>query len=438
MSVMNCLMNRRVGLMSSALGFLLTIAVSCARDDSNLNSKPTSIGAGGNEADFFGLEKISFEQWCTRWGLICPKPEPKSFATETQTSLSKDEQKWRAIAELTDKAFKSGSNFTIEQQELNSARIRIFMNQLGWGDVHGDVLDVLNKSGLRKLVLEPTGQLRFEARTTLNGQSGTVRGNSGMKWAFANEGEVSVGALGQYIFKGLEFSAATSFESDEFGQLHFNESDKTLWSGNALAVTHIPDGFFIKDIPVRWEKFNDVKRDVLVRNATEARNIIFSPNRIVRLNSSFFDTAAKHSELFVEDDKIKTAVRQLINAFGQMEMKAPSTSNPLAQVSLQQAGSVVCRIEMSGTPAIDVTLDKLFGIQNVFTNEKRNAQIDLYGINIKARVGIPISFNLRRVDIEPTRIVIKGIPVVGEISIPLPGSDKKLGKELKKLECSER
>jgi len=438
MSVMNCLMNRRVGLMSSALGFLLTIAVSCARDDSNLNSKPTSIGAGGNEADFFGLEKISFEQWCTRWGLICPKPEPKSFATETQTSLSKDEQKWRAIAELTDKAFKSGSNFTIEQQELNSARIRIFMNQLGWGDVHGDVLDVLNKSGLRKLVLEPTGRLRFEARTTLNGQSGTVRGNSGMKWAFANEGEVSVGALGQYIFKGLEFSAATSFESDEFGQLHFNESDKTLWSGNALAVTHIPDGFFIKDIPVRWEKFNDVKRDVLVRNATEARNIIFSPNRIVRLNSSFFDTAAKHSELFVEDDKIKTAVRQLINAFGQMEMKAPSTSNPLAQVSLQQAGSVVCRIEMSGTPAIDVTLDKLFGIQNVFTNEKRNAQIDLYGINIKARVGIPISFNLRRVDIEPTRIVIKGIPVVGEISIPLPGSDKKLGKELKKLECSER
>lgn len=438
MSVMNCLMNRRVGLMSSALGFLLTIAVSCARDDSNLNSKPTSIGAGGNEADFFGLEKVSFEQWCTRWGLICPKPEPKSFATETQTSLSKDEQKWRAIAELTDKAFKSGSNFTIEQQELNSARIRIFMNQLGWGDVHGDVLDVLNKSGLRKLVLEPTGRLRFEARTTLNGQSGTVRGNSGMKWAFANEGEVSVGALGQYIFKGLEFSAATSFESDEFGQLHFNESDKTLWSGNALAVTHIPDGFFIKDIPVRWEKFNDVKRDVLVRNATEARNIIFSPNRIVRLNSSFFDTAAKHSELFVEDDKIKTAVRQLINAFGQMEMKAPSTSNPLAQVSLQQAGSVVCRIEMSGTPAIDVTLDKLFGIQNVFTNEKRNAQIDLYGINIKARVGIPISFNLRRVDIEPTRIVIKGIPVVGEISIPLPGSDKKLGKELKKLECSER
>ncbi|MEN9528280.1 MAG: hypothetical protein RI932_153, partial [Pseudomonadota bacterium] len=407
-------------------------------DDSNNPSKIASIGTHDNEEAFAGLEKISFEQWCARWGLICAKSEPKNTDEATGSLVSKDELKWRAIAELTDKAFKSGSNFTIEQQELNSARIRIFMSQLGLGDVHGDVLDVLSKSGLRKLILDPNGQLRFEARATLNGQSGTVRGNSGMKWAFANDGEVSIGTAGQYLFKGLEFSAATSFESDEFGQLHFNEADKTLWSGNTLAVTHIPDGFFIKDIPVRWEKFNEVKQDVLVRNATEARNILFTPARVLRLNSAFFDTAAKHSDLFVDDDKIKTAVRQLINAFGLMEMKAPTSSSPLAQVSLQQAGSVMCRIEMSGTPAIEVTLDKRFGVQNVFTNDKSHAQIDLYGINVKARVGFPISFNLRRVDIEPTRIVIKGIPVVGEISIPLPGSDKKLGKELKKLECSER
>jgi hypothetical protein len=438
MSALSRVLNRRVSLMGSALGFLLTLAVSCARDDSSQQSRLASVGANDGDASWLALEKISFEQWCARWGLLCPKPEPKIWNDETSSFETKDELKWKAIAELTDKAFKSGSNFGIERQELGSARIRIFMNQLGLDDVHGDVLEFLSKSGLRKVFLEPSGQLRFEARATLNGQSGVVRGNSGMKWAFANEGDVSIGSAGQYLFKGLEFSAANSFESDEFGQLHFNSTDQTLWSGNTLAVTHIPDGFFIKDIPVRWEKFNELKQDVLIRNATEARNIVFTPNRIVRLSSAFFDTAAKHSDLFVDDEKIKPALRQLINAFGQMEMKAPTSSTPLAQVSLQQANSVVCRIEMSGTPAIDLTLDRRFGIQNVFTNDKSNAQIDLYGINVKARVGIPISFNLRRVDVEPTRIVIKGIPVVGEISIPLPGNEKQFGKELKKFECSER
>jgi hypothetical protein len=140
----------------------------------------------------------------------------------------------------------------------------------------------------------------------------------------------------------------------------------------------------------------------------------------------------------VEDAKIVGAVGRLINSFGSMVMTQPTSATPLAQIALQQASSVVCRIEMSGTPAIDLTLDKRFGIQNVFTNEKNNAQMDFYGINIKARVGLPISFNLKRVDIEPTRIVIKGVPVVGDVSIPLPGSDKKFGKELKKLECAER
>lgn len=417
----------------------LAWAVACARDPNTaLQDDNSQIFSLQEELSQAALEKITFQTWCDRWGLVCPKEQPAVNLDDPDFQESKDVLKWKAIAELLEKAMSSGSNVSLEQQELNSARFRIFMAQVGWSDVLSDMLDVMSKTGLKKIALEPTGRVRFEGRTTLNGQSGAVRGNSGMKWAFANEGEFSVGAAGQYLFKGLEFSAASSFESDEFSSLNFNDSDKTLWSGNNLAVTHIPDGFFIKDVPVRWEKFNDVKQDVLIRNATEARNIAFNANRNFRLNSTFFDTAAKHVALFVDDAKINVAVRQLVNAFGSMEMRLPTSTTPMAQVSLQQANSVVCRIEMSGTPAIDVTLDRRFGVQNLFTNEKSNAQIDLYGINIKARVGIPISFNLKRIDIEPTRIVVKGIPVVGEISIPLPGSDKKLGKELKKLECTER
>lgn len=413
---------------------LLGVAVSCARDDEI--SRVSSFN-GHRLADF--VEKISFTQWCERWGLACPKPDAGKKASEFEVlSESKDVLKWRAIAELVEKALKSGSQFSIEQQEMNSARVRIFMNQVGWADVHGDMLNVLGQSGLKKLNLDPAGKLSFEGRTTLNGQSGWVRGNSGMKWAFANDGEFLVGTAGQYLFKGVQFSAASSFESDEFGELSFTDDDQTTWSGNTLAVTHVPDGFFIKDIPVRWEKFNDVKQDVLIRNATEARNLVFNGTRNLKLNSAFFDTAARHTPLFVEDAKIVGAVGRLINSFGSMVMTQPTSASPLAQIALQQASSVVCRIEMSGTPAIDLTLDKRFGIQNVFTNEKSNAQMDFYGINIKARVGLPISFNLKRVDIEPTRIVIKGVPVVGDVSIPLPGSDKKFGKELKKLECSER
>ena len=428
----------RIWGVSAASVSLFSLVVSCAREENFQKQEKSSISSLDGESLNAAVEKISFEQWCGRWGLNCSQPDSGKLGADGEFEQSNDVLKWKAIAELFEKAIASGSNFSLEQQELNSARVRIFLNQIGWGEVNADLLDVLSKSGLKKVGLEPAGKLRFEGRTTLNGQSGSVRGNSGMKWAFANDGEFSVGSAGQYLFRGLKFSAATSFESDDFAQLNFNDADQTTWSGNNLAVTHVPDAFFIKDIPVRWEKFSDLKQDILIRNATEARNIVFNATRNFRLNSVFFDTASKHTSLFVDDAKISGAVKTLVNSFGSLEMKAPTSSTPLAQLVLQQAGSVVCRIEMSGTPAIDITLDKRFGVQNVFTNDKTNAQVDLYGINVKARVGIPISFNLKRVDIEPTRIVVKGVPVVGDIVIPLPTKDKKFGKELKKFECVER
>jgi|GEM_PF-676440 len=433
---------RRAAWRFLAAGGLIAVAISCARSEIDNRDDASKLSSLKGSENNLALEKLSFAQWCKRWGLTCPKSADIAHETPSEFQAdSKDIQQWHAISELVGKAIGSGSNFALESSELNSARIRIFMAQIGLNEVLSDINELLSKSGLKKVGLEPAGKLSFEARTGWNGNTGlagTVRGRSGMKWSFESAGEFLVGDSGQYLFKGLRFSAASSFESDYFGVLTRNDEDKTMWSGESLAVSHVPDGFFIKDIPVRWEKFNDLNRETLITNATEARNIVFNGTRNLRLNSAFFDTAAKHMPLFVEDPKVVNAATQLANAFGTLEMKASSPTSPLAQLTLEKANAVVCRIEMTGTPALEVTLDKRFGVQNIFNNEKSAAQIDLYGINIKAKVGLPISFNLKRVDVEPTRVVVKGIPVIGEISIPLPGSDSKFGKELKKLECNER
>lgn len=382
-------------------------------------------------------EKISFDEWCERWGLTCPAKDERVALSSSEQSLadSKEMRQWRVVADLLDKAVQSGSDFAIEQQELNSAKVRIFMQQLGLGDVHGDILDALSKSGIKKFAIEPSGRVRFQARETVSGQSGVLRGNSGLNWIFASSGEFSVGAQSRYLFNGLQFAAANALESDDFGSLGYTDDDKIVWTGQSLAVTNIPDDFLIKDVPVRWEKFGDLQEEVLIRNITEARNIALANNRNLKLNSQFFDAAASHAGEFADDPKIQAALKQLLDSFGLFEMRQPTSSVALANISLQHAQRMGCRIEMSGVPAIEIGLARNFGIQNIFTNEKKNAQIDLYGINIKVRIGFPISFNLKRVDVEPTKIVIKGVPVIGEISIPLPGSDSYMGKELKKLEC---
>lgn len=413
---------------------LLAVAVACARDGSAPDERNSSIQSVNEDSLPLDVEKISFSQWCERWGLSCPKQTSDVDGLgESQESL-----RWQAIAQLFERFMTSGSNFSLEESELSSGKTRILLTQMGLQDVYGDVLNVLRQSGLKKVVIEPDGKIRFEARVGVNGQAGTVRGNSGMKWTFKNQGQVSVGTGGQYLFNGLLFAAANSFESDVFGRLGFNDQDKTIWSGSNLAVTHVPDGFFIRDVPVRWEKFSELKRAPVLRALTELRDLVFIQGRNIKVNKSFFDNAAQHIPLFVEDDKLVTPITRLTDALGGLEMKAPTTGSALAQVTLERASSIVCRIEMTGTPAIELTLDRRFGVQNAYTNEKSNAQVDLFGINIKARVGLPIAFNLKRVDIEPTRIVVKGVPVIGEIAIPLPEEGQKFGKELKKLECNER
>lgn len=421
------------------LASVLITAASCAQSEHRSSGEWSKAQSQLNSLLESYAEKLSFEQWCERWGLACPIEEEsaRSGWNEQSLSESKEVRQWRAVADLLDKAVRSGSDFIIEQQELNSARVRIFMQQLGLGDVHGDLLDALSRSGIKKVAIEPSGRVRFQARETVSGQSGVLRGKSGLNWIFASNGEFSVDDNGRYLFEGLQFAAANALESDVFGALSYSDEDKIVWSGENIAVTHVPDDFIIKDVPVRWEKFGDLQEEVLIRNATEARNIILANNRKLKLNSVFFDTAASHAAVFTDDQKIQTALKQLLDSLGQFEMRQPQSGIALAKMTLQRAERVGCRIEMSGVPAIDVSLSRDFGIQNVFTNEKKNAQIDLYGINIKVRIGFPISFNLKRIDVEPTKIVIKGVPVVGEISIPLPGSESYLGKELKKLECNE-
>ncbi len=417
---------------------VLGLAASCA-ESKLINNSDWSRELSRVQSELGAYtEKISFDEWCERWGLTCPVIDESSAITSSEETLSesKELRQWRVIADLLEKAVQSGSDFAIEQQELNSAKVRIFMQQLGLGDVHGDILDALSRSGIKKVAIEPSGRVRFQARETVSGQSGVLRGNSGLNWIFASSGEFSVGAQSRYLFNGLQFAAANALESDEFGTLGYTDDDKIVWSGQNLAVTNIPEDFLIKDVPVRWEKFGDLQEDVLIRNITEARNIALANNRNLKLNSRFFDTAASHAGEFTDDPKIQRALKQLLDSFGLFEMRQSTSSTALANISLQQAERMGCRIEMSGVPAIEVGLLRNFGIQNIFSNEKKNAQIDLYGINIKVRIGFPISFNLKRIDVEPTKIVIKGVPVIGEISIPLPGSDSYMGKELKKLECA--
>jgi len=429
---------KRISTATLASASLFGVLASCARDDSSEQSRNSELSSVSQQSA--DVEKISFEQWCQRWGLTCPA-KPTEFTEDTGESLgeSKESLQWQVISQLFDRFMTSGSNFIMEDFELTSAKTRILMTQIGLQTVYGDFLEVLQRSGLRKLVIEPSGKVRFEARLGMNGQAGTVRGKSGMKWTFQNQGSVIVGQGGHYLFDGLLFSAANSLESDVFGRLGYNDTDKTTWSGSNLAVTHVPDGFFIQDVPVRWEKFSEAKRAQVLASVTELRNLLFTSGRSIRVSPAFFDTAARNMSVFVDDAKVLGPVTKLTDAFGTLEVKAPISGSALAQLSLEKASSVMCRIEMSGTPPIEITLDKRFGVQNAYTNERMNAQVDLYGINIKAKVvGFPLSFNLKRVDVEPARIVVKGVPVVGEIVIPLPEEGTKFNKELKKLECNER
>ncbi|MEY3903077.1 MAG: hypothetical protein RL189_2383 [Pseudomonadota bacterium] len=418
---------------------LLCLAASCARDGGSEADRLSELNSSSTSSELTEVEKITFVQWCERWGLTCPGDDGKSFDSQNELqSESKESQQWQAIAKLFDRFMVSGSNFSLEDSELNSAKARLLMTQIGWDEVYGEVLEVLNRSRLKKIAIDPQGQIRFEARPGMNDRAGTVRGRSGMRWTFGNQGTVSVGETGSYLFGGLWFAAANSLETDVFGRLGYNDQDKTTWSGSNIAVTHVPEGFFIRDLPVRWEKFSEFKREPLLRSVTELRNLVFSQGRSVKLNTAFFDTAARSLPVFVDDAKVLPAITKLTDALGSLEMKAPVSDAALAQIKLERAASVMCRIEMSGTPPIELTLDRRFGIQNAYTNEKAHAQVDLFGINIKARVGIPISFNLRRVDVEPKRVVVKGVPVVGEIAIPLPDETGKFDKELKKFECTER
>ncbi|MFZ9519323.1 MAG: hypothetical protein ACO3A4_02495 [Silvanigrellaceae bacterium] len=417
----------------------LALIASCGRTPADSNATGSRLASHSDSSGSFEVEKISFEQWCERWGLTCSeKPKPIGVEEAENLADSKEFQQWQAISQLFEDFSRSGSNFSMVDDELTSSRVRLLMAQIGLQDVHQDLMDVLQRSGLRKVAIERDGRIRFEGRSGINNQSGVLRGRSGMKWTFESQGGVSVGSGGNYLFNGLLFSAANSFESDVFGKLGYNDTDKTVWSGANLAVTNIPEGFFIRDVPVRWEKFSDINRVPLLRNVTELRNLVFTQGRNVRVNSAFFNTAARNMPVFVDDAKIVGAVTRLVDSFGLLELKEPTAGAAFAQLNLESASSVMCRIEMSGTPPIELTLDKRFGVQNVYTNEKFNAQIDLFGINIKARVGLPISFNPKRIDVEPTRIVVKGVPVIGEISIPLPDEKNKFGKELKKLECNER
>jgi hypothetical protein len=429
----------------------MAVVFSCARqEERSLQQSPdqSSLQSESVARSESEVEKISFSQWCERWGLSCPtKTHVNEFESVNlqggQIEASDDEaladsrqlKRWQAISKLVTQFSTSGSQLSIEDTELSNAKTRLLMTQIGLQDVYAELLDLIQRARVRKVFLDSEGKLRFESRLASGAFSGIIRGRSGLKWLFENQGTMAVDAAsGQYSFEGLSFAAANGVSSESFRFLSFNDADQSHWAGRELTVTHIPAGFIARDLPVRWEKLSEIQREKLLRGTTELRNVLLNSNRNIRLNRSFFDTAARAMPVFINDSKLLPALTTLTDALGGLEIKAPLGNAPIAQVNLEKANGLMCRMEMSGTPTMEFYLDKNFGVQNVFTNEKFNAQIDLYGITVKAKAGISVSFKLRRVDVEPTRIVVKGVPVVGEVVIPQGKSDK----ELKKFECSER
>lgn len=387
---------------AKVLGAFALVALSSCSDPVSSQSELTFLE--GSPA------QISFAEWCSAWALDCVPPEkpaePHVAVAQVQAAFS-----------VGNVFLNGGSRLGFSASDWSSAPITEAFALLLQGPLHNQVGQKLIDVGFKSFVVEGKGiaRLAFEAKN--------YKGKSGLVWSVpSQEMTAALNGGGEMLTTGLVVSNAQGNQSANVAKITFSNTDMLTIESDVFRISDVPAWFVYRelatgiDVPsfqkVPPKNFGIVANRLVSFVSTTQQTILADSALISSLLTNFDALVPKPAKGFWHDS-VKKMLQRVNSAkveVGGGELRVMG--------NLKEKPSLWC--DMVGSPVV-LEIRKDFSVTFPLQTSADRVVMSFKGIAGKLNLAGPVKpgFELSVVEFTGEKMILKGVPVIGEYSVDI-------------------
>ncbi len=359
---------------------------------------------------------LAFAEWCATWRLQCEAPAvlPKPMMTleQLQTGFS-----------LFNELLNTPMHFGFSAQDWKSSNMKEAFQSFSLSKSYEELTRTMDNVGFLGFVAEGDG------RVQLNFVGKEFFGPSALRWHLAPFAEVSFGNLGSSHFSGWMIQNPAGQEVAQLLAAQATSEDTFALEWDLFRVEDVPLWFVSREIVsgisipvVQKVPFQNlgVGLNRLLKVALEKRQEVAVPKSVLNSLKTNFDVLVpqpQKSPLFWHDS-LKTILAKL-------EKFSVVAGDGKAELSGQLVGKDFLYCTIEGTPmAMEVRKD--FGMSIPVQVAPDRVVMSFRGIAAKLNILGKPGFNLSAVEYTGDKMIIKGVPLMGEFTVDVTKNAEKM------------
>jgi hypothetical protein len=369
-------------------------------------SAPTQPELGLTET---GRTGESFAAWCARLGVTCPPP-PAANVPDADDPWTADE--WRGVLATLRAVATGATHYTVTRAELDDANLTAAAEAFGLGDGLAKLRERLDASGFDHF------DVGDSLKVTADGTNERVA-PSGLVVETAEVLDVAVTPADGVAVQGLAVSGPGGAGSAVTG-FDVSGTNVLTFGGPAGDVVDAPIKFLFDeafgmgtdaDAGAEAPDYQDMQPGFV-----PMKNWLVTGTRDLDLRADEIAAAKAHLPRLIRDQAKRQNVDVLLSVLTSLKSTAASRADKLVQAQARRG--FVCVVGDS-----ELTFATSFGVQNI-TQRGDAANVTLYGVKARRLSGlVRPQFALNRLELQPTKIVIYDVPVIGTFTIDMTDPD---------------
>ena len=354
------------------------------------------------------LGTITFDQWCTAWGLTCPKaPFPGFPSEDTQFTV----EQWKAIAAIADALLNTPSLFDVTRTELSDPDLLKVVSGLELTPWYDKLITKIDQIKWQELMLD-AGLLmsRLEADTS-------YAVPSGMQMGMSQTLDFALDPSALIAINGLKASCALPECTETVRSVAVSEPNVMTVSLDRLTVTGVPMQFVMDEIlgdidlaGLQGIQLTPAKAAPVIGPLLR---VINKPSRVISLDDLFFQAVRDNLAPILPADPKTEFLYVILNAMLSVQSGNGSSASLIA-INQVPGSALKCALTSGDAK---VSLDKTFGLKRTYTVDANTTGLEFYGVTVTIPKAFNMSIKLKRVEIGTEKITIRDIPLIGKVEM---------------------
>ncbi len=354
------------------------------------------------------LGTVTFDEWCTAWGLTCPKAPFPGFPSEEQQFTA---EQWKAAAAIASSLLNSPSLFEMTREELSDPDLLTAVTALELTPWYDKLIAKVDAIKWQDLYLD-TGLLKSDLleASTYAVPSGLTMGME-QAMVFALDPAAKIGLT------GLKATCALPECSESVKSVEVTEPNVMNVVMDRVTVTGVPMQFvmdeMLGDIDLPSLQGIELTPAKIAPAIGPLLRVLNRPTRVISLDDLFFQTVSENLPAIIPAGEKTDFLYVILSALLSVQSGNGTAASVMA---INQIPGSALKCELTSGDA-KVTLDKSFGIKRIYTVDATTTGLEFYGVTVSMPKAFNMSIKLKRVEIGAEKITIRDIPLVGKVEM---------------------